>query len=196
MIIIGTIKFFDALIYPLIEPKRLVYALLILIPILGWAILYGYIVRLTNEFIEGRYQGLIEIDIIEDLKLGFIMFLKSLPLIIIMIIISYAEKQINLPLRLLIQLLLLFIVPLLRINFLRKKTIGSYFEFSILNVIKDNLGDYISTILKQWVLSFIFLILSLLLIGIPALIFTGTIFMANFYGRNIEKLTNPAFDPS
>lgn len=196
MIIIETISLSDAFKYPFKEPKRLLYALLVLIPIFGWIVLFGYTVRLINEFIEGRYEGLIKIEIIDDLKLGFSMFMKYLPLVIILLITNYAVNHTNLTLGLLIQLLLsLFVLPLLIANFMRKKTIGSCFEFGVLNVIKENPGDYIIAILKQYALTIIFLILSIILIGIPALLFTNTIFMANFYGRNIEQLNDPAFKP-
>lgn len=90
MVIIETISFSDALKYPFKTPKRLLYALLVLIPILGWFVLFGYIARLINEFVEGRYEGLIKLDIIEDLKLGFVIFLKALPFFIILMIIQYA----------------------------------------------------------------------------------------------------------
>ncbi len=72
-----TISFSDAFKYPFKTPKRLLYALWLIIPILGWFALFGYIVRLVNEFVEGRYEGLIKLDFMEDLKLGFITFLKS-----------------------------------------------------------------------------------------------------------------------
>ena len=78
MIIIETLSLSDAFKYPFKNPIRLLYALLLIIPILGPLTILGYVIRLVNEFIEGRYEGLIKLDIIEDLKLGIIMFLKSL----------------------------------------------------------------------------------------------------------------------
>ncbi len=80
MIIIETISFSEAFKYPFKTPKRLLYALLIFVPIIGWLALFGYGVRLVNEFIEGRYEGPIKLDFMEDLKFGFMVFLKSLPL--------------------------------------------------------------------------------------------------------------------
>src|SRR5664280_183056 len=84
-------------------------------------------------------------------------------------------------------LLAFFVIPILAVNFFRKQTIESFFEFDVLNIVKDNLGDYVVTVLKQYVLSIVFLILSIVLIGIPALLFTNSIFIANFYGRYIEQ---------
>ncbi len=189
-----TISFSDALLYPFKEPKRLLYALLLLIPILGWLILFGYIVRLVNEFIEGRYEGLIKLDFMEDLKLGFVTFLKALPFYILYTVIVFAAIYVNETLGNLVSLLLgFFVVPILVVNFLRKQTIESFFEFQLLNIVRDNPGDYIIAVLKQYALSIVFLILSILLVGIPAMLFTNSIFVANLYGRLVEKRQNPAF---
>jgi hypothetical protein len=90
-------------------------------------------------------------------------------------------------------LLALFVIPILAVNFFRKQTIEYFFEFEVLNVVKDNLGDYVVTVLKQYVLSIVFLILSIVLIGIPALFFTNSILIANFYGNYIEQKHTLAF---
>lgn len=188
MIIIETISLSDAFKYPFLIPKRLLYILLLLIPILGWLVLFGYITRLINEFIEGRYEGLIKLDIMEDLKLGIIIFLKSLPFLLVYMIVLSAVNYVNATLGIFFNLIFgFFVIPILQINFYRKQTIESYFEFGTLTIVKDNLGDYIMVILKQYALVIIFLILSIVLIGIPALFFTNSIFIANFYGNYIGK---------
>ena len=46
-------------------------------------------------------------------------------------------------------LLALFVIPILAVNFFRKQTIESFFEFDVLNIVKDNLGDYVVTVLKR-----------------------------------------------
>jgi hypothetical protein len=188
VIFIETITFSDALKFPFKVPARLLYALLLLIPIIGWIILFGYGVRLINEFIEGRYDGPIKIEYIEDLKLGFIAFVKLIPLNIAHLIIVGSIMYANMTLgRLANFLLAILILPMLIVNFMRKQTVSSCFEFQVLNVVKDNSGDYIVVMLKQLALGIIFMILSFVLIGIPALIFTNSIFIANFYGRYVEQ---------
>jgi hypothetical protein len=182
------ITFLEALKFPFKVPARLLYALLLLIPIVGFLILFGYIVRLVNEFIEGKYEGPIKIDYIEDLKLGLIAFVKLIPLYIAHLIIVGSIMYVSMTLGELVNFLLaFFILPILVVNFMRKQTIGSAFEFQVLNVVRDNPGDYIITMLKQIAIAFIFMILSFVLIGIPALIFTNSIFIANFYGKYIEQ---------
>lgn len=195
MTIVETISFSKAFMYPFKTPERLLYVLLLFVPIIGWLALYGYFVRLINEFIEGKYEGLIKIDFMEDLKLGFTLFLTSLPFHIIYYIIMSAVIYVNEFLGNLISLLLgVFVIPILAVNFKRKQTVESYFEFNILKNVTDNLGDYIVAILKQWALFFVFLVLSLALVGIPAMYFTGSIFISNFYGNFVEQKHTLPFD--
>ncbi|MHC1757572.1 MAG: DUF4013 domain-containing protein [Methanosarcina sp.] len=171
-------------------PQRLLYILLLFIPIVGWLALFGYAVRLVNEFIEGRYEGLIKLDFMEDLKLGFMVFLKALPFYIGYMIILSAAMYINETLGSIINLVLgFFVIPMLAVNFFRKQTVESFFEFDVLNVVRDNLGEYIITILKQYALVIVFAVLSIVLVGIPAMFFTNSIFVANMYGRLVEKKT-------
>ena len=190
MIIIETISFSEAFKYPFKTPKRLLYILLLIVPIIGWLALFGYIVRLINEFAEGRYEGLIKLDFMEDIKLGLMMFLKALPFYIIYAIILYTATYVSETFGNLVSLLLgVFVIPMLAVNFFRKQTVESFFEFDILNVVRDNLGEYIITVLKQYALGIVFLILSIVLVGIPGMFFTNSIFIANMYGRLVEKRT-------
>ncbi|KKG07727.1 DUF4013 domain-containing protein [Methanosarcina sp. 2.H.A.1B.4] len=188
MIIIETISFSEAVKYPFKVPQRLLYILLLFIPIIGWLALFGYVVRLVNEFIEGRYEGLIKLDFMEDLKLGFMVFLKSLPFYIAYTVVLFAAMYVNETLGNIVNLLLgFFVIPMLAVNFFRKQTVESFFEFDILNVVRDNLGEYIITVLKQYALFIIFAVLSIVLVGIPAMFFTNSIFVANLYGRLVER---------
>lgn len=190
MIIIETISFSEAFKYPFKNPKRLLYILLLIVPIIGWLALFGYTVRLVNEFIEGRYEGLIKLDFMEDMKLGFMVFLKALPFYIVYVIILSAVMYVNETLGSLVNLLLgFFVIPMLAVNFFRKQTIESFFEFDVLNVVRDNIGEYIVAMLKQYALVIIFAVLSIVLIGIPAMFFTNSIFVANIYGRLVERKT-------
>jgi hypothetical protein len=197
VIIIETISLSDAFKYPFKAPKKLLYALLLLIPILGWLVICGYVVRLINEFVEGRYEEPIRLDLIEDLKLGTITFLKALPFYIAYLIVISVATYISVTFGNLISLLLsIFVIPLLTVNFFRKQTVKSFFEFDILNTVKDNLGEYVIIILKQLVVTIAFAILSIILIGIPAMIFTSSIFIAGFYGNYIEQKNTLAFGTS
>ncbi|MFZ2499417.1 MAG: DUF4013 domain-containing protein [Methanosarcina sp.] len=196
VIFIETISLSDAFKYPFKDPKKLLYALLLLIPILGWLVLFGYIVRLVNEFIEGRYEEPLDLDLMEDLKLGAITFVKALPFYIVYAVVIFAINYISPNLGSLIELMLgFFVIPILAVNFFRKQTIESFFEFDLLNVVKDNFEEYVMAALKQYAVAIVFAILSIILIGIPALCFTSSIFIANFYGRIVEQKNTPIFKP-
>jgi hypothetical protein len=129
----------------------------------------------------------------EDLKLGFVTFLKALPFYILYTAIVFAVIFVNETLGNLVSLLLgFFVVPILVVNFFRKQTIESFFEFQLLDIVRDNLGDYIIAVLKQYALIIVFFILSFILVGIPAMLFTNSIFVANLYGRLVEQRHNLA----
>ncbi len=185
-----TISFSEAFKYPFKRPMRLLYILLIFIPLIGWFALYGLFVRIVNEFVEGKYEGLPALHFMDDLVLGFKMFLKSLPFflvyfIVVLPVIFYDETAGNI----LSLILGFFVLPVLSVNFFRKQTVGSYFEFGMLGYVAGNIGDYVVAMLKQYALIFVFLILSIVLVGIPAMQFTTWIFIANFYGRYVREET-------
>ncbi len=182
------IDIITALKYPFNRPKRLLYALWILVPIIGWLALFGYVVRIVNEFIEGKYEELPQLHFTDDLKLGFSMFLKSLPFYIVYAVLVAGIMVIDEYKRQILSFLLgFFVLPILSVNFYRKQTVGSYFDFGKLGYVMNNIGDYIIAMLKQYATSIIFLVLSIVLIGIPALYVTSMIFAANFYGRFVEE---------
>ena len=182
------IDIITALKYPFNRPKRLLYALWILVPIIGWLALFGYVVRIVNEFIEGKYEELPQLHFTDDLKLGFSMFLKSLPFYIVYAVLVAGIMVIDEDIANILSFLLgFFVLPILSVNFYRKQTVGSYFDFGKLGYVMNNIGDYIIAMLKQYATSIIFLVLSIVLIGIPALYVTSMIFAANFYGRVVEE---------
>ncbi|MFH0857315.1 MAG: hypothetical protein V1848_01045, partial [Candidatus Magasanikbacteria bacterium] len=123
----------------------------------------------------------------DDFILGLMMFLKALPffiayMIIIGIIINISKTFGNL----LNSLLAIFAIPILSINFLKKETVASFFEFDILSHVWKNLGDYIVTMLKCLGLGLIFAVMWIILVGIPAGQFTKSIFLADFYRRHVK----------
>jgi hypothetical protein len=76
---------------------------------------------------------------------------------------------------------------MLFINFSNKETIESFFEFKILKQVFDNLGEYIIAMLKNILLGIVFLIMWVILVGIPAGSFTQNMFLADFYRRKVLK---------
>jgi hypothetical protein len=181
------LNFKTAFKYPFNRAKGMWNILWLLLPIIGWLVLGGYGIRIVQEFSKGKFKQLPILSFKSDLKLGFFMFLKSLPFVIVYVIILIILTVINPWLRGVIQVLLsIFVVPILIINFLNKETVSSLFEFKILKSVFTNLGDYVIAMLKSILLGLVFLLMIVILVGIPAGSFTKNIFMADFYRRNVK----------
>jgi hypothetical protein len=173
--------------YPFNRAKAMWNIFWILLPIFGWFALWGYYIRIVKEFCKGKFKKLPTFNFNKDLKLGFSMFIKSLPFILAYAIISLILSLTFEGVWSFIDILLrIFIIPILFINFMNKETVESLFEFKILKSVFNNLGGYIIAILKDALLAIIFFIMWIVLVGIPAGAFTHNIFLANFYREKIK----------
>ena len=145
--------------YPFKRPKGMCYILWILLPIFGWFALGGYGIRLVKEFSKGKFKQLPVLKFKSDIKLGFWMFLKSIPFIlvygVVMSIINYTNPWAGGIIRTLLEI---FVVPILFIHFFNKETVKSLFDFKILKSVFNSIGDYIVTILKSILLAVTFLL--------------------------------------
>jgi len=182
----GRLEFKTAFKYPFNRAKGLWNILLIFLPIVGWFVLGGYSIRIIKEFIKGEFEQLPTLKFGDDFGLGFFMFLKAIPFMLVYIPVVIILVRINPWLRLAIIPFEILLIPVLTINFMNKETVGSFFEFSVLKPVFNNFGDYIVAFLKNSLLALIFIIMSLVLIGIPAGAFTKSIFLADFYRRRIK----------
>jgi hypothetical protein len=173
--------------YPFNRAKGMWNILWMLLPIIGWFALMGYGIRIVKEFIKGEFKQLPVFNFSSDLELGFMMFVKAIPFMIAYMMILGILGKIDSRMAGLANFFLgLFVAPILAINFFNKETVGSFFEFRILKSVFNNLGDYIVAILKSIALAIIFFIMWIVLVGIPAGIFTKNIFLADFYRRWVK----------
>ena len=185
--IMESLEFGKAFKYPFNRLKGMLNVLWIFLPIFGWLALMGYTIRIINEFLEGKFEQLPTMQFGSDMKFGFIMFLKALPFAIVYMVVIGAVGIISQNLLQIVNFLFsCFIIPLLSVNFMKKQTVEAYFEFGVLTAMKDNLGDYIVMILKTYALTIIFGFLIIVLIGFPAMMFTSSIFIADFYRRYVK----------
>lgn len=185
--IMESLEFGKAFKYPFNRLKGMLNALWILLPIFGWFALLGYTVRIVNEFLEGKFEQLPTMQFGSDMKLGFVMFLKAIPFAIVYMVVIGVVGIVSQDLLQIVNFLFsCFIIPLLGVNFMKKQTVEAYFEFGVLKAMKENLGDYIVMILKTYALAIIFGLLTIVLIGFPALMFTSSIFVADFYRRYVK----------
>ena len=182
------VKFNTAFKYPFNRAKGMWNILWMLVPIIGWFALGGYGVRIVKEFIKGKFKKLPIFNFSSDLELGFFMFIKAIPFVIAYAVLTGMIGIVSPEAKGLTEFFLqLFVLPVLGINFFKKETVASFFEFKILKSVFNNLGDYVMALFKSILLCIIFLFMCLILVGIPALTFTQNIFLADFYRRNVSK---------
>ena len=143
---------------------------------LWWFALCGYGIRIIKEFSKGKFKKLPVMKFGEDFSFGVIMFVKAIPFILVyMILVGLITTIAPGALALTQFFLALFVIPILSVNFMNKETVGSFFEFKVLKPVFDNLGDYLMAVLKTLDLAIIFLLMVLILVGIPAGQFTKNI---------------------
>jgi hypothetical protein len=181
------LKFGDAFSYPFNRAKRMWNILWLLFPIFGWFALGGYSVRIVKEFSAGKFKNLPEMKFGDDMKLGFFMFLKAIPFIlaytILVAILTAVSPVVTVVVRIFIELLML---PILFVHFMNRQTVGSLFEFEIIKKVFANIGDYLMAVLKSIGLALVFVVMIIVLVGIPAGAFTKNIFLADFYRRRVK----------
>jgi hypothetical protein len=171
-------------------PEELLFILIpigIIAFIISSFLLFGYGIIIIKHFIKGDFSELPELEFGKHLKLGFFMFLKFIPFIIIMSIINILLVFIPLIGVLASWFVSLFVAPILVINFFNKETIESYFEFEIIRCVFEDFEEYIIALLKSLALAVIFFLMMIILVGIPARSFTQNIFIADFYRRFVKK---------
>jgi len=182
-----TLDFNTAFKYPFNRKKGLWNILWLLVPIIGWFALGGYGIRIVKEFTLEKFEQLPEMSFKSDLKFGFMMFLKSLPFVVIYTIILGTLIFINEWFRIIDTFLKIFIVPILTVHFFNKETIGSWFDFKILEHVFINLWEYIIIMLKSLALFIVYLLMTIILVGIPANAFTQNIYVADFYRSKVKN---------
>lgn len=182
------LKFNTAFSYPFNRAKGMFNILWIFLPIFGWFALGGYTVRIVKEFSQDKFKKLPKMKFGDDMSLGAMMFLKAIPFWIAVAIPLGILAAINPTLETVIELALsLIIFPILVINFINKQTVASFFEFKTLKPVFANFGDYITALIKEIALAITFLLMWIILVGLPAGVFTKNIFLADFYRRNVKK---------
>ncbi|NPE26573.1 DUF4013 domain-containing protein [Methanococcoides sp. SA1] len=181
------LKFSKAFDYPFNKAKRMFNILWMFFPIFGWFALGGYSVRIVQGFTKGKFKEMPAMKFWKDFNLGFMMFLKALPFVVVMVIAFGLLFLINPVLEAIVEVLFgIFAAPILFIHFMNRMTIESLFEFRILSGVWNNMGDYLTAILKSIGLGLIFVVMMIVFVGFPAGQFTKNIFLADFYRRNVK----------
>lgn len=181
------LNFETAFKYPFNRPVGMLNILWVLIPIFGWFLLMGYGIRITKEFMVGKFKELPKVDPMEDFFFGFTMFVKMLPFIIVYGTILISLSLINENLGSVVNFLLgLLGLPMLIMNFFKKETIESSFDFKVFKPVFENYVEYLKALLFSILLGIVWVFLMLVLVGIPANAFTKNMYMADFYRRFVK----------
>ena len=181
------VTFEQAFKYPFNRATCLWNGFWLLVPIFGWLALFGYQIRIHKEFIEGKFKKAPKMKFWKDFEFGLLMFVRMIPITLFMIFLFMVTID-SLTLFSAFVLFLITGVPVLLMNFFNKETISSTFEFKIIKGVFNNIGNYLIAYIYTMVLGFIFSILGIILVGIPANIFTKHIFFADFYRQHCKKL--------
>ncbi len=176
----------EAFKYPFNRAKGMWNILWIFVPIIGWLILSGYTIRIVQEFSKGKFKQLPIFNFNKALELGFFMWLKSIPFSLVYFIVIFVLTLITPWFRFVNLFFSLFILPILYVHFMNKETVASLFEFKIVKPVFIHFGDYILVLLKDILVGLVFLVMILILVGIPAGAFTKNMFIADFYRRRIK----------
>lgn len=180
------IDFKTAFYYPFNRLEGLLNVLWILLPIIGWLALFGYTIVIIKHFIRADFSALPKFDFKDNLNLGFWMFVKIIPLMLAYMAIQFVAARIPFIGLLATLFISLFVLPMLIINFFDKETVESSFELKKIKPVFKNIEEYLIVILKSVALQIIFLIMIIILVGLPAGMFTKNIFFADFYGKYVK----------
>ncbi|MBI5881315.1 DUF4013 domain-containing protein [archaeon] len=180
--------FMDGLRYPWAKPGRLWNILWFFVPIIGWFALMGYMVRIVQALNKGKVKELPVMDNFWDkFTLGLMMFIKMLPFCILLGIVSWILRLVPVAGAIAYGLIVLLIVPYLTINLFVTEKFASLFEFSkAVKVVANNFKKYVIALLLSLFYGAVYVVLSIVLVGIPCLMFGKSYFMVEFY-RTAKK---------
>lgn len=167
--------------YPWNNAKRLFNILWVLIPIIGWFALMGYIKAIVQELVKGNVSGLPAFGSFWDnLKEGFMVFIYMIPTMVIL----YVLMLIPIVGGLVGVFVELFILPWLIINFYVKSDFNALWELNkCFDKVFKNIETYLIALAKTMIYMVIYGLLSIILIGIPGYAFGSLYFMAEFYNK-------------
>lgn len=180
---VAYLKFEQGMKFPWQKPERLWYGLWVLLPIIGWFALGGYGVKIIKALVAGKNKELPTFGKFWDnFMIGLIILIKLIPLMIVVSLLQHV------PLigKILHFAAIIFFVPYLYINLV---VTGKFEEsFNIKKawdiIFVKNFADYLIVIFKTLGFIIAYGILSIVLVGIPCLMFGEYYYLCNFYAKN------------
>ncbi len=171
----------EGLKWPWAKGKRQWNVLWGLIPIYGWFALIGYVANIIRMFVKGDRSGLPEFGSSWDnFVVGLKLFVYMLPLYILISLISlipWIGSVLNF-------FLSWFLLPYMVVHVIAKESFAASFDFGTWwRVVIGNFKEYLFAWFKTLVYGIAYLLLSIILVGLPGLIFGSYIYYADFYRR-------------
>lgn len=189
--------FGDAIKYPFNEFARLFIYYVMLIPIIGPFVLYGYFFNIYQQIIN-RDTGALPAfgDFGENLKKGFMLFLGVFLVLMInygvYFLLLFTLGEIHESLNFFAALVLVVMMlplPIQMAYYVDTGAFSSMFRYiSGLRLVFGNFGDYLVTVLKMLGVYIVFMLASIpiitVIVTIPAIGFSGVALIADFYARH------------
>lgn len=168
--------------YPFNKLSRLFYFYWILLPIIGWFWLCGYMLKIIQNLVLGNKTELPEFgSYSENFKKGFFFFVYSLVIGAVVMLLSIIPLVGQL-----LAIIFALATPILTIQYSNKESFSDGFDIKkAFTLIFNNIVDYLVTYFKTIVVYAILLLLSIpiitLIVTIPAAQFFKFYFFAEFY---------------
>lgn len=179
---LGVATLTEALKYPFANWKRLFNYFWILVPVWGWFVVYGYLIRILENLRRGRHRELPTIHPFKGLfSAGFFLCVSIFAYAIILFALSLIPV-----LGWLIYIYVLLISPLLLLRYSETKKIKDIFDVvGASEVMFSHFKEYILAWLKTIAFIFILLVASLplvtLIVTLPAVSLGQYYFFGEFY---------------
>ena len=175
----------EAIMYPFRRWARC-YNFLWALTIIGIVALAGYGLRIVQELRKGNNKELPKFRFGYDFGKGWKVILYAIVLGLVVGVVATIAMMIHVGVYVLLVVVLALIAPMLFIQFAENRSIKEGLDFkSALQMVFNDLGDYIVTYLKYIVQSFVFsMAVVLLFIGIGASQFGRYYLFVDYYNRH------------
>ncbi|MBW2969286.1 DUF4013 domain-containing protein [Candidatus Woesearchaeota archaeon] len=184
----------QALKFPFARIKRLFYWLWILIPIFGWFAFSGYIMRIIQSVIKGKYKQAPKFGKFwPNFILGIYVFILSAVIGIVIMPVSFLQfaGPFGFIAYYAVIIYISFIAPIMFIQLAEKESLTHAFNVVRAHkIVFGNFKEYIIVVLQQLAVAIVLLIASIpiitLIFTLPAMSYSKNYLYARFY-RNVKK---------
>ncbi|MFT4343208.1 MAG: hypothetical protein ACMXYE_00505 [Candidatus Woesearchaeota archaeon] len=165
--------------YPWQKPVRLWNILWLFVPIFGWLALYGYLRKIDLALVDSQYEYPAFGSPLSNFVAGLKFFIFMIPTFIVLSVLDF----IPLVGSVLSLLFMLIFVPWLILNYFVKDTFSALWELDrAFKVISEHGKEYVIVLLKTYLYIIVYVLLSLVIIGIPGLL-GSYYYLADFYRK-------------